>query len=43
MKTQRKFGLCAALLAAETLFLACTNGTQSAPPPPRIKCAYHKI
>ncbi|MGP1426809.1 MAG: hypothetical protein ACTTKB_01185 [Treponema sp.] len=32
MKTQRKFGLCAALLAAATLFLACTNGTQSAPP-----------
>ena len=34
MKTQRKFSLCAALLAAATLFLACTNGTQSAPPPP---------
>ena len=33
MKTQRKFGLCAAFLAAATLFLACTNGTQSAPPP----------
>ena len=33
MKTQRKFGLCAALLAAATLFLACTTGTQSAPPP----------
>ena len=32
MKTQRKFSLCAALLAAATLFLACTNGTQSAPP-----------
>ena len=35
MKTQRKFGLYAALLAAATLFLACTNGTQSTPPPPQ--------
>ena len=33
MKIQRKFGLCAALLAAATLFLACTNGTQSVPSP----------
>ncbi len=33
MKTQRKFCLCAALLAAATLFLACTNGTQSVPSP----------
>ncbi len=32
MKTQRKFCLCAALLAAATLFLACTNDTQSASP-----------